>query len=297
MNYDVVIIGGSYAGMSAGMQLARARRSVLVIDAGLRRNRYAAAAHGFLTQDGRPPDALAAEGRAQLQAYPTVDWLSGHAERAEQTENGFLVSTVGNAQSVKSQRIVLAIGISDQLPDLPGLAERWGRSVFHCPYCHGYELQQGRIGVLASSPLSMHHALMLPDWGETTFFLNGSFVPDSEQQAALQARGVHVEEGLIERLAGDKLDVVMKDGRIIALDGLFTMTRTHLGSTVAQQLGCALDETPMGMQIRTDASQATSVSGVFACGDAARLAGNVALAVGDGVMAGAAAHRSLMFGL
>jgi len=297
MDYDVVIIGGSYAGMSAGMQLARARRSVLVIDAGLRRNRYATVSHGFLTQDGRPPDALAEEGRAQLQAYSTVEWLNAHAERAEQTEDGFLVSTVGNAQAVKSQRIVLAIGISDQLPDLPGLAERWGRSVFHCPYCHGYELQQGRIGVLASSPLSMHHALMLPDWGETTLFLNGSFAPDGEQQAALRARGVHVEEGLIGRLAGDKLDVVMKDGRIIALDGLFTMTRTHLGSPVAEQLGCALDETPMGMQIRTDASQATSVPGVFACGDAARLAGNVALAVGDGVMAGAAAHRSLMFGL
>lgn len=195
------------------------------------------------------------------------------------------------------QRIIIATGVIDQLPNLPGLAERWGRHVFHCPYCHGYELQQGRIGVLASSALSMHHALMLPDWGETTLFLNGSFVPDGDQQAALQARGVHVEEGLIERLAGETLDVVMKDGRVIALDGLFTMTRLLPGSPIAEQLGCQLDETPMGMQIRTDATKESSIPGVFACGDAARLAGNVALAVGDGVMAGAAAHRSLMLGL
>lgn len=296
MNYEVVIIGGSYAGMSAGMQLARARRSVLVIDAGRRRNRYAAVSHGFLTQDGKPPDVLAAEGRAQLQAYPSVTWLDAHAGRAERTKDGFLVS-LDSAPSVTGQRIILATGVTDQLPNLSGLAERWGRHVFHCPYCHGYELQQGRIGVLASSALSMHHALMLPDWGETTLFLNGSFAPDGDQQAALQARGVHVEEGLIERLAGETLDVVMKDGRVIALDGLFTMTRLLPGSPIAEQLGCEFDETPMGMQIRTDAMKASSIPGVFACGDAARLAGNVALAVGDGVMAGAAAHRSLMLGL
>lgn len=296
MNYEVVIIGGSYAGMSAGMQLARARRSVLVIDAGLRRNRYAAASHGFLTQDGKPPEAIAAEGRSQLLAYSTVQWLDAQAREAQRTDGGFVVSLEG-APSVTGQRIIIATGVIDQLPNLPGLAERWGRHVFHCPYCHGYELQQGRIGVLASSALSMHHALMLPDWGETTLFLNGSFVPDGDQQAALQARGVHVEEGLIERLAGETLDVVMKDGRVIALDGLFTMTRLLPGSPIAEQLGCQLDETPMGMQIRTDATKESSIPGVFACGDAARLAGNVALAVGDGVMAGAAAHRSLMLGL
>jgi thioredoxin reductase len=296
MNYEVVIIGGSYAGMSAGMQLARARRSVLVIDAGLRRNRYASASHGFLTQDGKPPDMLAAEGRAQLQAYPTVTWLDARAERVERTKDGFLVSLDG-APSVNGQRIILATGVTDQLPNIAGLAERWGRSVFHCPYCHGYELEQGRIGVLASSALSMHHALMLPDWGATTFFLNGSFVPDGEQLAALRARDVKVEAGLIDRLAGEKLDVVMKDGRVIMLDGLFTMTRLQPGSPIAEQLGCEFDEMPMGMQIRTDATKASSTPGVFACGDAARLAGNVALAVGDGAMAGAAAHRSLMLGL
>ncbi|MFW7342162.1 NAD(P)/FAD-dependent oxidoreductase [Pollutimonas sp. H1-120] len=296
MDYDVVIIGGSYAGMSAGMQLARARRSVLVIDAGQRRNRYAAASHGFLTGDGTPPDALAAQGRAQLLAYGTVDWREAQAQRAEKTEDGFLV-LVDGMSAVKGKRIILATGIVDHLPDLPGLAERWGRTVFHCPYCHGYELQQGRIGVLASSPLSMHHALMLPDWGETTFFLNGSFAPDTEQLAALRARGVHIQDGMIERLAGETLDVVMKDGRIIPLDGLFTITRILPGSPIAAQLGCEFDEMPMGLQIRTDSTQASSVPGVFACGDAARLAGNVALAVGDGAMAGVAAHRSLMFGL
>ncbi|AHK45329.1 NADPH dependent thioredoxin reductase [Ensifer adhaerens OV14] len=294
MTHDVIILGGSYAGLSAGLQLARARRSVLVIDTGLRRNRFAATSHGFLTQDGSAPAEIAAEARSQLMEYRSVEWLQTAATSAERVQDGFKVA-LQQGPDVTGKRLVLATGVTDVLPDLDGLAERWGRSVFHCPYCHGYELDQGRIGVLATSPLSMHQALMLPDWGPTTFFLNGAFEPDADQLQQLAWRNVTVEHGLIDRIEGERVDVVMKDGRVLPMDGIFTTTRTVVSAPFAEQLGCTLDDGPLGRYIRTDAMKATTVPGVFACGDAARPTGSVALAVGDGAMAGAATHRSLMF--
>lgn len=291
--YEAIIVGGSYAGMSAGLQLARARRSILVIDQGSRRNRFARTSHGFLGQDGRAPEAIAADARTQLEAYPTVAWVDARAERGTRTEQGFSV-TLQNGETHDAKRLVLATGVVDSLPDVPGLMERWGRNVFHCPYCHGYELGNGSIGVLAVSPLSMHHALMLPDWGSTTIFLNGAFVPDEDQQAQLHRRGVAVEECPIEKISGDA-DVVLTDGRVVRLAGLFTMPRTSMASPLAEQLGCAFEDGPMGPFLRTDTLKETTVPGVFACGDAARGAGSVALAVGDGAMAGAATHQSLMF--
>ena len=293
MEYDVIVVGGSYAGLSAALQLARARRRVLVIDAGVRRNRFAPATHGFLTHDGSDPGEVVAEGRAQLMEYATVDWLSASAEHAAAAGEGFVVSVSGG-ESRRGRRLILATGVRDQLPGIPGLAERWGRCVFHCPYCLGYELEQGRIGVLATSPASMHQALMLPDWGPTTFFLNGVLTPDREQAAALRARGVAVENGRVERIEGAALDVVMQDGRTIPLRGLFVASRTELASPLASQLGCGLEEGVLGTCIKTDPTQATTVAGVYACGDAARMAGNVSLAVAAGAMAGVAAHRSLM---
>lgn len=290
--YDVIVIGGSYAGLSAAMQLARARQAVLVIDAGQRRNRFAPASHGFLGQDGRAPAAIAADGRAQLLAYPNVRWLDGSATRATRSDNGFFVDAAGG-KTLHARRLVLATGVVDELPDIEGVAERWGRSVFHCPYCHGYELNEGRIGVVAVSDLSMHHALMLPDWGDVTFFLNEAFAPDEEQLAALAARGVAIEPQRIARII-ETATVELIDGRRIALDGLFTASRVQVASPLAEQLGCAFEEGPLGAIIRTDGMKETSVPGVFACGDAARMAGNVALAVGDGALAGAGTHRSLM---
>ncbi len=294
MSFDAIILGGSYAGLSAGLQLARARRKVLIIDKGLRRNRFAETSHGFLTQDGNTPSAIAAEGRAQLMEYPTVQWLQDEATSAEPLKGGFKIALRQGAD-VTGRRLVLATGVTDVLPELEGLAERWGKSVFHCPYCHGYELEEGAIGVLATSALSMHHALMLPDWGPTTFFLNGTFEPDADQLLQLARRNVTVERGTIDRLEGERANVVMKDGRVLPMSGLFTATRTEVAAPFAEQLGCAFDDGPLGRSIRTDAMKATTVHGVFACGDAARSAGSVALAVGDGAMAGAATHRSLMF--
>ncbi|KFG66795.1 NAD(P)/FAD-dependent oxidoreductase [Microvirga sp. BSC39] len=295
MSYDVIIIGGSYSGLAAGLQLARARRRILVIDAGMRRNRFAAASHGFLTQDGTPAADIAAKARSQLMAYDTVEWVSGHATDAQATPQGFRVAIGAEERQETGQRLILALGIKDELPAVPGLEERWGKSVFHCPYCHGYELDRGRIGVLATSPKSIHHALMLPDWGSTTFFLNDVFTPDPEQLEQLRRRGVVIDDGTVERLDGEGATIVMRDGRIVPLDGLFVMPRTSIASPIAEELGCAFDEGATGPVIRTDAMKATSVAGVFACGDAARMAGSVTFAVADGAMAGTAAHQSLMF--
>lgn len=291
-DFDVIVIGGSYAGLSAALQLARARRRVLVVDSGQRRNRFAVSSHGFLTQDGSLAADIASQGRAQLQAYPNVAWANAAVVAAGVGGGAFNVDfNDGNVAS--GRRLVLATGVTDVLPLVEGLAERWGASVFHCPYCHGYELDEGHIGVLATSELSMHHALMLPDWGRVTFFLNGAFTPDAAQRAALDSRGVTLETTPVARMAG-VADVVLEDGRQLPLAGLFVMGRTTGAGTLAAQLGCDMDAGPTGEFVKTDAMKATTVTGVFSCGDMARPAGNVAFAVADGAMAGVAAHRSLI---
>ncbi|PKA40314.1 NAD(P)/FAD-dependent oxidoreductase [Rhizobium sullae] len=295
MQFDVIIIGGSFAGISAALPLARARRKILVIDAGERRNRFAAASYNFLAQDGREPGLIVSEAREQLERYPTVHWLSAKAQAARRTSNGFAIEIDGEPMK-EGKRLILAAGVADRLPAIPGLQERWGKSVFHCPYCHGYELNQGRIGVIASGEHSMHHALMLPDWGETTFFTNGVFVPNADQSAQLRGRGVTVETTPVREIAGDRADVCLEDGRIAAMDGLFALTQTSVQIPWAEQLGCALEQGPLGQFITTDAAKQTTAKGIFACGDVARAAGSVALAVGDGALAGTAAHQSLMFG-
>jgi thioredoxin reductase len=290
--HDALVVGGSYAGLAAALQLARARRSVLVVDAGQRRNRFAVHSHGFLTHDGAEAAAIVARGREQLMAYDTVRWQDDHVIGASRIDGGFRVALAGG-ETVSGRRLVLATGVVDLLPEIDGLAQRWGRRVFHCPYCHGYELNRGAIGVLATSPLSMHHALMLPDWGSTTLFLNAVFEPDEQQLAQLAARGVTVEPGPVRTIDGD-LDLHLADGRVVTLDGLFVATRVEPASPLARELGCALDQSAMGWTVRTDAMKATSVAGVFACGDVARPGGSVAAAVGDGTLAGAAAHQSLI---
>ena len=295
MTFDIAIVGGSFAGISAALPLARARRRIAVFDTGLRRNRFAAASHGFFAQDGKPPGDIVAEARRQLLAYPTVTWIDSAVEEIRgDAAAGFAVQA--NGQAWPAQRILFAMGVVDELPAIPGLQERWGRTVFHCPYCHGYELDRGRIGVIAAGPMSVHQAALLPEWGEVTFLLNGGPAPDPAQAQDLRARGVTVETTPIASIGKDA-DVLLQDGRRLSFAGLFTATRTRLPSPLAQRLGCEMEEGPAGEHIRTNAMKETSVPGVFACGDVARAFGNVAMAVGDGAFAGVSIHRSLVFGL
>ena len=218
--------------------------------------------------------------------------MHGTADDARVAADGRLEFRVGS-EHISATRLILATGVRDELPPVPGLAERWGRNIFHCPYCHGYEMNAGPIGIIAASPLALHHALMLPDWGSPMLFLNGAYTPSADDLAAIARRGTQIEATPIARIDG-VADVVLQDGRTIRLNGLFTQPHTVLASPVAEQLGCALEEGPMGVFIKVDEGKATSVPNVFACGDAARAAGNVTLAVADGAMAGFGAHRGAM---
>jgi thioredoxin reductase len=291
--FDVIIVGGSYAGMAAALQLVRARRKVLIIDAGQRRNRFARTSHGLLGQDGRAPDAIFADAKAQLLKYPDLTWRDGVVASAARTDDHFTVRT-GAGDTLAGRRLVLATGVKDHLPDVPGLAERWGGTVILCPYCHGYEFERGRLGVLAVSALSMHQALLVPDWaGSTVLLTGGAFEPDADQRRQLAARGVAIETEPVAEVC-DAASVRLRDGRTIALDGLFIATRIDVGP-LARDLGCALVDGPLGALVQTDDMKATSVPGVFACGDVARAMASLSLAIGDGALAGAAVHRSLVF--
>ena len=295
--FDVVVVGGSFAGLSAAMALGRARKHVLLIDAGQRRNRFASEAHGFLGQDGRPFGDIIRDARAEVSAYPTVSIVDGLATEAEQAGDGFAVA-LADGSIHTAARVILATGVADELPTLSGLREHWGRGVFHCPYCHGYEVAGGRLGVLPFLPIpAAHHALLIREWGDVTLFTNGIALPDDAALAALDAGNVAIETGQVVAITGEPghlTGIRLRDGRTVALDAVFTAVPTRMASPLPAALGCAFDDTPLGPIIRVDATMQTTVPGVFAAGDAARAMTNIPGSVADGYLAGVAAHRSLV---
>jgi thioredoxin reductase len=205
---------------------------------------------------------------------------------------------MATGEVLEGTTLVLAFGISDDLPDIPGLAARWGRSVLHCPYCHGYEFSGHRLGVLHVSPRSVHQAMLISEWGPTTFYLNGAPAPDAASLAQLQKRGIAIEPAPVRALLGpdDRLSAIeFLDGRTSSVDALYLGPRTRLNSAIAEQLGCELDEGPFGSIVRTDDAKMTTVAGVYAAGDITRGAHNVTWASADGVTAGLSVHRSLIF--
>jgi thioredoxin reductase len=296
-HYDVIVVGGSFAGVSAAMQLTRARRRVLLIDAGRPRNRFASHAHGFFGQDGVPPAQIVATATTQLLKYPTVTRVKGEARRAYREAGSFYVELADGSQSC-AKRLILATGIRDKVPALPGLEARWGISVLHCPYCHGYEVGDRRLGVLATHSLSIHQAILIPDWGPTTWFTQGIVEPNAEEAALLQARQVSIERTPVAEVLGNAptIDALrLVDGRVIPIEALFVGAQTEMTSDLAEQLGCAFDEGPLGPLIRVDGLKETSIPGVFAAGDASTAMTNATFASASGVMAGISAHRSLIF--
>lgn len=299
MSYDVIVIGGSFAGLSAALQLARARRRVLVLDSGKPRNRFAQFSHGLFGHDGQPPSSLLANARSQLLSYGTVSFVEGVATHAAMRGDEYAV-TEDSGKAHTATRLILATGVSDDLSTTPGLQERWGSSMFHCFYCHGYEVAGRRLGVLAMSDRALQTAMLLPDWSEhVTLFTNGVLTLGPEQLAELSARGVSVEAvpvvallGEAPTLSGLRLD----DGRIIPVDAVFTNPRTSMASPLAEQLGCEFEQGPSGPFIRTGTDKQTTVRGVYAAGDAARPGHNASWAAADGVTAGISAHQSLTLG-
>lgn len=297
MIYDVIIIGGSFAGLSAAMQLVRAQRKVLVIDANSPRNRFAKASHGVFGLDGKSPAEIRDIGLSQLRAYPTFELWEASVEGLEQCDVGFSVLTHAD-QEAKGLRVILASGIRDRLPEIEGVDECWGESVVHCPYCHGYELRNQNLGVLATTEMSLHQAAMIPDWGATTFFTQGQFEPEGDMASLLERRGVVIERTPIVRVVHAEKQiqaVVLADGREVPLGGLYVGPQIEMNTPLIERLGLAMQETPMGNVVKVDEMKESSVKGLFVAGDLSNPMQSGTLAVASGMFAGIYAHRSLIF--
>ncbi len=309
--YDVIIIGGGFAGLSAAVQLARARKEICIIDAGQPRNRFAAASHGFFGLDGKSPAEINRIATDQIKAYATVCIAHGTVRTATRLgndgDNGnddgsrdtrFKI-TLEDGRRLQAKRLILATGVRDTLPDtIPGLIPRWGKTVLHCPYCHGYEVRDQPLGVLATGPMSVHQAMMIPDWGPTTFFTQGIYEPEPDMLASMAARRITIERNPIMELIGasPELDgVKLVDGRTITIKALFAGPHVSMTNPLAEMLGCAFEDGFAGPYIKVDNSQETSIAGVFAAGDAATARHNATLASAAGVLAGVGAHQSLIF--
>lgn len=293
--FDVIVVGGSFAGLSAAMHLARARRRLLLLDSGKPRNRFANASHGFLGQDGVPPATIMRVGLTQLSNYPAVHFVHAEALSARTADADFVLG-LSDGTEVGARKLILATGVTDDLP-LASMIPRWGVSVLHCPYCHGYEVRDRRIAAIATGPAAVHQAMLLPDWGPTTLYTQGLFEFSDEEAQALAARKVRVERTPVVELLGDCPAVSalrLADGREFPAEAVFTAPRTRMTSPLAEQLGCAFAEGMTGQYIQVDPTQLTSLPGVFAAGDAATQMYNATLASAAGVLAGVSAHRALV---
>jgi Thioredoxin reductase len=293
---DVVIIGGSFAGLSAALQLGRARRKVIVLDTMTPRNRFAAHAHGVLGHDGKPPHRILGEAIAQMRPYGTVRFIQARAETVSGGKDDFRVTTA-DGETIATRRVFLSHGVTDIMPDIEGFAECWGQSVLHCPYCHGFEVADRRLGVLYFSPLSQHVAAMLGDWtGDLAVFADGhEIAPDFRE--TLRRKGIGLIEPKVVRLMhqdGRLAAVGLADGSEVGLDALFAGPRQRPSADFHRQLGLAMDEGPLGAVIRVDDSYETSVPGIYAAGDVASMKQSVPLAMAHGNVAGVFCHHSLL---
>lgn len=297
MTEDAIIIGGGFAGLSAALQLARARRRITVLDTGEPRNRFASHSHGFLAQDGRPGRDILADARRQLAAYETVTFREASANRLDGERDAFSVIT-GDGGQINARRVLLATGFEDQLPTIPGLAERWGKTVLHCPYCHGYEVGGGPVGVLARTPEAARFAAVVADWGNVTLFTNEVPEPDEEALAVLAERNVKLRPGRVTAITDGPdgmLSVETGPGIPTFVKALFVMPEARMRSAIPADRGLKLKETPIGKILQTDDTGQTSLPGLYAAGDIALGAANISLASANGVKTGVFLHHSLIW--
>ncbi|GAB88928.1 NAD(P)/FAD-dependent oxidoreductase [Gordonia rhizosphera] len=295
-DYDVVIVGGGPAGLSAAVALGRSLRSVLVVDAGRPRNAPAAGAHNVLGHEGIPPAELLARGRDEARGYG-VEIRAGEVADATRDGDGFTFR-LADGDTVTARRLLLAAGLVDELPDVPGVADLWGSSVLHCPYCHGWEVRGQRIGVLGTGAMSVHQTLMFARLSDDITLFTHTMTPEPEQVEQLSALGVRIVEERVERLGivGDTLrSVVLADGRAVERDALLVAPRFVVRSELFTRLGGELADHPMGGQhIPTGPMGATDLPGVWAAGNVADLSATVAVSMGAGVSAGAAINADLI---
>ncbi len=301
--YDVVVVGGGAAGLSGALALARARRSVLVIDAGEPRNAPAAHAHNYLTRDGIPPLELLAEGRREVTGYG-AEIVQGRAVSAERLQNGEFRVVREDGTVVRARRLLVTTGLVDELPDVPGVAELWGRDVLHCPYCHGWEVRDQAIGILATGPASVHQALMWRQWSShITLFLYTAPQPTDEEYEQLAARSISVVDGEVaglEMTDGRLSGVRLSSDKVIVCQALVTASRaTVRADSLLVGLGLEASELEMfgqvmGSYIAADGSGATAVPGVWVAGNVASLTDIVVSAAAAGVRAGGAVNADLI---
>ncbi|MER6576385.1 NAD(P)/FAD-dependent oxidoreductase [Nonomuraea sp. NPDC001023] len=287
--YDVVVVGAGAAGLSAALLLGRARRKVAVVDAGAPRNAPAAHMHGFLSRDGLPPATLLELGRAEIDRYG-VRLLWG---RVEEVEPGFAVRLEGGPV-LGARRLLVATGLYDELPAIPGVRERWGKDVLHCPYCHGHEVGDQPLGVLGTHPGAVHQALLLRQWSDDVVLLTHTLDLTPQDRDRLEARGVRIVEGPIDHLVvedGRLRGVELTDGRVLPRAAVFLFPRMVPQDQVLTRLGCDKDDAGW---VVTDRTGRTSVPGVWAAGNVVDPRAQVVTAAGTGSAAASAVNADLV---
>ncbi|MEU6141038.1 NAD(P)/FAD-dependent oxidoreductase [Streptomyces sp. NPDC047081] len=293
--YEVIVVGGGAAGLSAALVLGRARRRTLVVDAGEPRNAPAAHMQGYLSRDGMPPAEFLAIGREEIARYG-VDLVQ---DRVVDVREGFEVTLAGG-RTVHGRRLVIATGLRDELPPVPGVAERYGRDVLHCPYCHGWEVRDRPFGVLATTPMSVHQALMVSQWSkDVTLFLHtvGEEELSDDDARRLAAAGVKVVPGEVAELVveDDQLTAVrLLDGSTHPREIVFTAPRAVPQTDLLERLGADLQETPFGSYPVVDPTGLTTVPGVWAVGNVMGFAEQVVNAAAGGYRAGAFINGELL---
>ncbi|MCM2387326.1 NAD(P)/FAD-dependent oxidoreductase [Streptomyces albipurpureus] len=287
--YDVVVVGAGAAGLSAALVLGRARRRVAVVDAGEPRNAPAAHMQGFLSRDGMSPAALLEVGRAEVAGYG-VDLIDA---RVDQIDHGFFVRLAGGAV-LRARRVLMATGLRDGLPEIPGVGDRWGRDVLHCPYCHGYEVRDRPFGVVATGPGAVHQALLLPQWSRDVVLFPQALELSGGDRERLTARGVKIIEGSVKRLVvrDDELrGVELSGGRVVPRDAVFVQPKMVPRDALLTALECERDDSGW---VVTDGTGRTSVHGVWAVGNVADQRAQVVTAAGMGSVAAIAVNHDLV---
>jgi thioredoxin reductase len=292
-HFDVIIIGGSSAGLSAGMALGRAARKVLIIDSGKPCNQQTPHSHNFFTRDGQTPGEILSIAREQTLKYPTVSLLNSEATQSKAIDGGFEVSTI-SGDKFSCKKLILAHGIKDEMPAIPGFTECWGISVIHCPYCHGYEYREQATGILANGEIGFELAKLISNWTKNlTLFTNGKSTISAAQEKNIRSNNIHIIEDEITALEhsdGYLSAVKLKNNTTIKIDALYARLPFVQHSDIAQQLGCEISEPGY---IQVDGKQKTTVQGVYACGDNSSGIRSIANAVNSGTLAGVMANLEL----
>lgn len=292
--FEVIIVGGSYAGLSAAMAFGRSLRKVLIIDNGKPCNRQTPHSHNFLTQDGKTPGEIWSLGKEQVMKYPTVKFVDDFAVSGTKTEQGFEIATQ-SGRVFSARKLLFATGIKDMLPEIEGLSACWGISVIHCPYCHGYEYSHEITGILGDGEMGFEMAKLISNWTKNlTVFTNGKASFTAEQGQKLEQHGIRVENRSISALEhnnGHIKSIIFDDGSRMAVKAVYARVNFIQHSDIPASLGCEMTEQGF---IKVDMLQKTTVKGVYAAGDNASMMRSVANAVYAGSMAAAGMNKDMI---